>query len=171
MFYHSKIWKINTLFSKSIQTSWSIYLEQEETNTKYFAPRSEAYFQLVIDFFKTFIYFCSWVYRVSQALHFSTIFMTPGTWKWKKSDPHENSQISGDLFFFNFYDPPGPWKVTKTSRHSLFLQLAYWSPKSQKENLLNAFSNQNVRKYSTFSNRNTFSAPSQMEYIHCIMLY
>jgi len=39
-----------------------------------------------------------------------------------------------------------------------------FSSPSQKENLLNAFSNQNVGKYSTFSNGNTFSAPSQMEY-------
>ena len=33
---------------------------------------------------------------------------------------------------------------------------------------LNAFSNQNVGKYSTFSNGNTFSAPSQMEYMFYI---
>ena len=39
---------------------------------------------------------------------------------------------------------------------------------SQKENLLNAFSNQNVGKYSTFSNGKTFSAPSQMEYMFYI---
>ena len=43
-----------------------------------------------------------------------------------------------------------------------------FSSPSQKENLLNAFSNQNVGKYSTFSNGNTFSAPSQMEYMFYI---
>ena len=43
-----------------------------------------------------------------------------------------------------------------------------FSSPSQKENLLNAFSNQNVGKYSTFSNGKTFSAPSQMEYMFYI---
>jgi hypothetical protein len=71
-----------------------------------------------------------------RTLHFSPIFMTPGTWKTTKIRDfnfhvHENQQKSDDLIFFNFHDP-GYMKIHKIQTiwfSSIFMTPGTLNPK------------------------------------------